>query len=154
MYQKVERQELEFSGEKWMVFFYSGKASHLLSNQPIPIDLDRASNLLPEHIVLSWHTLITHAYHPAKFFASARRMYKDDKPVFTLNHRIENKSREPQNQVFVAINEERPDEPLAKYWGSCAGEMLIEIHTIYLRLDTDGFEKFPIADSRGVKAVR
>ena len=69
------------------------------------------------------------------------------------------KSREPQKQVFVAINAERPDQPIranlvANELGICAAEMLTGMHTFYLSLDTDGFKKLLIADSRGVNAVR
>ena len=88
-----------------VIYFESNKVSHLLSNQPISIYSERASNLVQEEVGFSWHTLNTHADHPAKFLAETQRMHKAPRSLMS--------SLLPQLQTKkLAIESGSPTKPL------------------------------------------
>ena len=60
------------------------------------------------------------ADHPVEFLTEAQQLYKKKRPPFVF--RLHSKPHEFNKQVFVAVNGERPDEPIrahlvARKWG-------------------------------------
>ena len=98
--------------------------------------------------------LFAQADHAARFLAQAQRVYEAHECPCVFD-----KLREHQKKVFIAIKGEWPHPPLRADRSSrtevvVPPEVLTKIDAFLLSFDTDGFEEFPIADSRGVNTVR